>query len=59
MTKLDFLAALTGQQIPGGCDHCDAYQTMRRHESGSWIMTVHHDADCPFLAARTPRGLLT
>ena len=47
----DVLAALIGQQIPGGCEQCaDPYQTVVRHPTGSWILTVHHDDDCPFLA---------
>ncbi len=53
---LDFLAALIGHEIPGGCDDCDAYQSTTRHESGSWILTVHHDEDCNFLTG-LPRGL--
>lgn len=28
---LDFLNGLTDQQIPGGCDHCDAFQTVEQH----------------------------
>jgi len=52
--RLDF-ADLIGQQIPGGCDDCDAYQTMSRHDSGAWILNIHHDADCPFYAS-IPKG---
>lgn len=52
---LDF-SHLIGLEIPGGCDDCDAHQTMSRHESGSWILGIHHDADCPFYTS-IPRGL--
>lgn len=46
-----WLAALGGREIPGGCDQCaDPYQTVERHPSGSWILTVHHDDGCPVLA---------
>ena len=50
MTNLDFFASLIGQEIPGGCDDCDAYQRMSRHETGTWIHTIHHDHDCAVLA---------
>ena len=43
------LGPLDGAQIPGGCDHCDAYQTVAPIEAGVWTMTVHHDDDCPVL----------
>lgn len=46
----DYLAALVGQRIPGGCDQCpDPYQTVKHDLSGVWIVTVHHDDGCPFL----------
>jgi hypothetical protein len=59
MTKpLDFLAGLIGQQIDGGCDHCDAFQTVEEHPySGAWVLTVNHDLDCDFLNNRIPKGL--
>jgi hypothetical protein len=57
----DMLAAFVGRQIPGGCDHCDAYQTVRTardqfgtaddpddYLDGCFICTVHHDDDCPW-----------
>jgi hypothetical protein len=47
-------AALDGAQIPGGCDHCDAYQVvgaMQGHPDVH-IISVYHDDDCPGLAAR-------
>lgn len=49
------LGALDGKQIPGGCDYCDAYQTVTPVVSGVWNITVHHDDDCPFLARMKER----
>jgi hypothetical protein len=46
------LGPLDGERIPGGCDQCDAYQTVEPAAPGVWTMTVHHDDWCPFLAAR-------
>jgi hypothetical protein len=37
---------MAGQRIPGGCDACDAYQTMGERD-GIFIITVHHDSWCP------------
>lgn len=43
------LESLTGERHPGGCDDCDAYQTVRPDETHMvWRMTVHHDDWCPF-----------
>jgi hypothetical protein len=59
----EILAAFVGQQIPGGCDHCDAYQTVQTardkcaavtdddpngYLDGCFICTVHHDDWCPW-----------
>jgi hypothetical protein len=44
------LAPLEGLQIPGGCDTCDAYQTVEPVQAGMWVINVHHDDWCPFLA---------
>ena len=41
------LGPLDGAHIPGGCDHCDAYQTVAPVEAGVWTITVHHDDWCP------------
>lgn len=48
----DLFGPLDGAQIPGGCEHCDAYQTVTPIESGAWKMTVHHDDWCPWWTAR-------
>jgi hypothetical protein len=45
------LGPLEGRRIPGGCDQCDAYQTVEPIEAGVWKTTVHHDDGCPVLAA--------
>jgi hypothetical protein len=47
----DLLGPLDGAQIPGGCDDCDAYQTTSAVSAGVWTVTIHHDHDCPTLAA--------
>ena len=43
----NMLGALDGARIPGGCDHCDAYQTVQPIVAGVWQITVHHDDHCP------------
>lgn len=37
-------------RVPGGCDDCDAYQTVTV-DRGVACITVHHDETCPWLAA--------
>ncbi len=55
-TALDTIAAAVGnQRIAGGCDDCDAYQTMTKRDDGVFRVTVHHDDTCPWLNARTTR----
>ena len=41
------LDALTGHPMPGGCDDCTAYQRVTRHDTGVYVLTVHHDDTCP------------
>jgi hypothetical protein len=43
---------LDGAAVRGGCDHCDAYQTMDEDPDLPRIfhLRVHHDDWCPFLA---------
>lgn len=43
----DHFGALDGGRIPGGCDQCDAYQTVAPITAGVWTITVHHDDWCP------------
>ena len=45
------LGPLDGARIAGGCDVCDAYQTVEPASPGVWLIHVHHDNDCPVLAA--------
>jgi hypothetical protein len=46
----DLLRSLIPKVVPGGCDACDAYQTMDEAHPGVFVSTVHHDDDCPELA---------
>ena len=48
----DLFGQVEDQPIPGGCDRCDAFQTMEVISPGVWLMRVHHDDWCPFLRAR-------
>lgn len=43
---------LTGRETYGGCDECNAYQTMEEDADlpGFLHIRIHHDAWCPFLA---------
>ena len=53
MTALDDLFEQTEDQpIPGGCDRCNAYQTVSVTAPGIYSNTVHHDDWCPFLLVR-------
>jgi hypothetical protein len=52
MTDIDDLFRKAhGKQIPGGCEDCDAYQTMDEVRPRVHMLTVHHDDDCPTLRA--------
>ena len=47
----ELLRSLIGHTIRGGCDTCDAEQTMTeepRHP-GIFHLTIHHDDTCPTL----------
>ena len=45
----DALDALVGSTMLGGCDDCHAEQTMRRDESGVYVLQIAHDPTCPTL----------
>lgn len=45
------LGPLDGAQIAGGCEDCDAFQTVEPISSGVWSIVVHHDDGCPTLLA--------
>jgi hypothetical protein len=50
----DLFSDFANEPIPGGCDKCEAYQTMKAdvvHE-GIYYLAVHHDDGCPFLRAK-------
>lgn len=49
---VDMLGPLDGARVPGGCDSCDAYQTVGPLAEGVWQVAVHHDDDCPWFTAR-------
>ena len=49
---LQTLGPLQGSKIPGGCESCNAYQTVEPTMAGAWHIRVHHDDDCKWLAAR-------
>jgi hypothetical protein len=57
----EMIAPFVGKQIPGGCEHCDAYQTVKRAGDhfadvaginydlkDCWVVNVHHDDWCPW-----------
>ena len=47
----DLLSSIGDSHIPGGCDLCDAYQTLEQAERGMHLLTIHHDDWCPELRA--------
>ena len=54
----DLFRDFEDEPIRGGCDKCDAYQTMKPdpvHE-GIFYLEVHHDPECPFLRKREARN---
>jgi hypothetical protein len=53
----ELVRQLDGAQIYGGCEECDAYQTMDEDPEHPGIIhiRIHHDDFCPFLARITER----
>ena len=47
------LEPLPDQPIPGGCDDCDAVQRLTTDGAGIYVLTVEHDASCPWLLGVT------
>lgn len=45
------LGPLEGARVPGGCDYCDAHQTVEPVAAGVWMFNVHHDEWCPWFLA--------
>lgn len=56
MNVREFFAAHDGAQIPGGCDGCDAYQTVRIDGDGIIHLSIHHDDWCPRLKTHRESG---
>jgi hypothetical protein len=52
----DLLRSLTGQTIAGGCDSCDAEQSMDEVHPGVFVNTIRHDDGCPFLTRYQAAG---
>jgi hypothetical protein len=48
----ELFGPLDGAHVPGGCDHCDAYQTVRPIIAGIWNIKIHHDDWCPWYRLR-------
>ena len=48
----DLFAQSEDEQIPGGCEQCDAFQTVSEVSPGVLSLTVHHDDWCPALRAK-------
>lgn len=49
----DVFSQTENQLIPGGCERCDAFQTLTITSPGIYGIVVHHDDWCPALRART------
>lgn len=49
------IRAHDGVRIPGGCDTCNAYQSIRADAHGANVhaITVHHDDWCPTYQRKT------
>jgi len=54
----ELLGPLVGTDVPGGCDHCDAYQRVQPDPEldGLWHITTHHDGWCPWLQEREQKA---
>lgn len=50
MSTEEMLNEAVGQDIPGGCDDCDAVQRMRE-DDGIYVLSIQHSDDCPALAS--------
>jgi hypothetical protein len=46
-----------GARIPGGCDHCNAYQVVHADYWAPNVhsIAIHHDDWCPWFTARKAR----
>lgn len=50
-SALRLFGPLDGARIPGGCEACAAFQTVKAGAPGVWYLNIHHDSACPVLAA--------
>jgi hypothetical protein len=48
---VNLLGSLDGARFPGGCDSCNAYQTVCSEAPGVWLLDIFHDDECPFFKA--------
>jgi hypothetical protein len=46
MNLVDLFSQAEDEPIPGGCDTCDASQTIRVVSPGAWVMDVVHEDWC-------------
>ena len=53
---LDIFEQTEDQPVPGGCDLCNAYQTVEVIKPGMAMIHVHHDDWCPIIRAREAWG---
>jgi hypothetical protein len=51
----EIFEALAGKRIEGGCDRCNAFQTVSK-DYGVHIIHVHHDDWCPTWRRIQARG---
>ena len=49
---VNVLGPLDGAALRGGCDHCDAYQSVSVMSAGVYRIDVLHDAGCPLIGKR-------
>jgi hypothetical protein len=50
-----FFESLAGQEVPGGCDQCDAIQVVTEATRGVWVLDIRHEDECPVLRVRKAR----
>jgi hypothetical protein len=48
MTVHRVIADHEDKRTEGGCDQCNAYQTVEFAATGVWLLHVHHDDWCPW-----------
>lgn len=51
----ELIRSMDGARVPGGCEHCDAYQVVvaDRYGPNMHSIEIRHDDDCAWLAARS------